>query len=235
MKSKNASLKRLLSNNSLKVKPLYPLFFTLTYANQDLPYGRGRILNKIVSDRGQFIRRLRKMGVDGSYLSGIEEHKSGVPHLHVLLLTCFDYRNPKHPRYVSDRWYMPLKSCWREGSIDIKVSGSHHVSHQLGYILKYISKTGSARRLWARILFDPKVGVVSQEDGSAYDKARGDETIWIKWYAYSCLTEHIDNSAHGPQCPGKWKKVKRLSWSRGFIEDVRSCKLYTAAFPVDLN
>ncbi len=91
---------------------------------------------KIEGDPVRYLRRvfnkfrvylLRKHGSSIKYIAILEFHKSGVPHLHVLL-----------DRFIAQRWISVAWSSLGGGSIvDIRYVDVHRVSH---YLAKYLTK-----------------------------------------------------------------------------------------------
>jgi hypothetical protein len=92
--------------------------------------------SKIEGDTVRYLRRvfnkfrvslLRKFKCTVNYIAILEFHKSGIPHLHVLI-----------DRYIVQRWISVAWSAVGGGGIvDIRYVDVHHISH---YLAKYLTK-----------------------------------------------------------------------------------------------
>ena len=95
----------------------------------------------------------------------------------------------------------------------------------IAYATKYLTKTASVKRLWARILEDgtyakPEFAGTSEEPGM-YRLTR-DSELWIQWEICRCINNHLS------KCPSPVpRKLKKITWTRTFITDVRSTRLTT--------
>ena len=92
--------------------------------------------SKIEGDPVRYLRRvfnkfrvslLRKFGCSVTYIAILEFHKSGIPHLHVLI-----------DRFILQRWISESWSALGGGGIvDIRFVDVHRISH---YLAKYLTK-----------------------------------------------------------------------------------------------
>lgn len=161
------------------------MFFSATYNVQRLHKDGSRApltcrsyaWGHISRDFNQFVHRLsRTLGykrrLDVKTLRVLEPHKSGIPHVHAILMFPdypIVYRRP--PR--SDKCYIDkpdyrgtLQPLWPHGYSDWKVPHSGHGSlRSLRYIMKYLDK-GHAARIWARVLANRP----DTDDGSTPEK-----------------------------------------------------------------
>ena len=212
----------------------YPLTCTLTYGTQ-YTHSPVQLLEGIIRDRQHFVRSARKLIGDCSYLSVTELHKSGYPHLHIMFMPTRYYGDRKGTRYVNNSIRKLLKSYWLQGHLDVEMSGykGKNLRSSISYATKYLSKTTSVRRLWARILEDcknpnprPDTPIGHEEYQSHFKE---DPLLWLQWHSCNCvLHSHPTATFEGRSenctfaCPHpSFHRLKKLTWTRTFIDDVR--------------
>ena len=136
-------------------------------------------------------------------------------------------------RYVNERIRKLLKSYWPKGHLDVESSGykGNNTRSAISYATKYLSKTASVRRLWARILDDCKTArpesTLGQDEFESHFKE--DPTLWLQWHICNCvLHSHPSHTFEGRSenctfaCPHpKFHRLKKLTWTRTFVDDVR--------------
>ena len=210
----------------------YPLTCTLTYGNQNTR-SPVQLLEGIIRDRSVFIRRARKLIGNCSYLSVTELHKSGYPHLHILFMPTRNFTDRPGTRYVNERIRRLLKSYRPAGFFDVESSGhkGNNPRSSISYATKYLSKTTSVRRLWARILDDCKTtrpeSSLGQDEFESHFKE--DPLLWLQWHTCNCyLGTHPTATFEGRSenctfaCPHPaFHRIKKITWTRTFIDDVR--------------
>ena len=135
------------------------LFTTLTYGSQNAcsvgahTCARTRWAN-VSLDFNRYITTLRRRLRDKSiqYVRCFEAHKSGYPHVHVLLQfpTAVRYTSRSGRNWIESPDYKLLRSLWRHGHTDYQVP--HSASHGIRYIAKYMTKNATGRRMWSHIL-----------------------------------------------------------------------------------
>lgn len=118
---------------------------------------------EMLSDATLFCKRIRKnSNAPLRYLVVAEPHKSGVPHLHVLIHEVDPEQPVRHDT---------LSKAWRAGFSRFKLIGE---GSPVGYVSKYLSKNASAR---VRASFayggaEPPLGDSSLADESERDKKK---------------------------------------------------------------
>jgi len=121
--------RRLLNERQIRGTRLTPAFITLTF-KPDIDIEPDATL----AEFGKFARKLkREFGTDISYVSVVEIHKSGRPHIHAVVSGI--------PKYIfqTERQTRYLANLWGNGYIDLKIIEKPSLAVGM-YIAKYISK-----------------------------------------------------------------------------------------------
>ena len=207
-------------------QPFYPITITLTYGDQN-DHSPIEFLERLIRDRSIFVRRVRQLIGNFSYLASTELHKSGYPHLHIIALSRKPIAHHRVAKYVDPRIRDLLKSYWPHGFCDVRMSGHKgtNAGSAIAYATKYLTKTASVKRLWARILDDgtyqPTQDISIGLASSTGLHVRNND-LWIQWEICRCPNTHLAD------CPSPVpRKLKKITWTRTFITDVRSTRLTT--------
>lgn len=125
----SSNKRRLLNSRQIRGTRLTPAFFTLTFKPSfDIQP------DTTLAEFGRFARKLkREFGTDISYISVVEIHKSGRPHIHAVISGI-----PKHI-LQTERQTRQIANIWGNGYIDIKLIQKPSLAVGT-YIAKYISK-----------------------------------------------------------------------------------------------
>lgn len=110
-----------------------------------------------------YMKRVRKaLGTPMRYLLVAEAHRSGLPHLHVLLHEC--------ERYSQDAWdtFSVLKSQWPHGHCTF--NGIERDMRASYYVCKYLSKSALARVRASRFYGDVEKLVLHESTQSAIEQ-----------------------------------------------------------------
>lgn len=180
------------------------VFATLTYSRSKSI--RDTWLN-VTSDFNRFSQRVqRKIGYL-EYLRVFENHKDNYPHIHAHLR----FRDVKNIRergiYLHDKYFRALKSCWTHGHTDYQCPKySNH--YPIAYVLKYIGKSTSSATLWQQILNPTFKPYTPPTDSFPIPAERG-ENIW------KLISIPLSTNLYSSRF--KWKRIKLLSWSRGYV------------------
>lgn len=179
------------------------IFTTLTY---DRTQDSEKSWDSVATDANRFVQRLRRQVGSVEYLRGLERHKSGYPHIHWLLLFRTPFRcsrgkdsKGKERYYIEHTTYAALQKCWsnsgktRLGHDDWVVPLNNNSGPVINYVVKYITKTSSNTNLWKLLLAE-------RAKPATDNKAQRISRVHLPSHT-------IVNG----------KKVKLLSWSRGFV------------------
>lgn len=186
------------------------VFTTLTYSRNQSPRDTWLRVN---SDTNRFLQRVsRKIG-DVEYLRVFEHHKDNYPHIHIHLRFRPEKVIRERDIYLYDVYFRRLKQAWVHGLSDHQCPKySHHFP--VAYILKYLGKSTSSSRLWAQILngkIEPQVN-----DLGYPIKAQAGKNIW------KLISVPIPRECNLLRSRFKWKRIKLMSYSRGYIATFNS-------------
>lgn len=197
------------------------LFATLTYERTRT---KGAVLRGIRNDIYTFTRKLRKSFGPIEYLRAIELHKDDYAHLHFhILFRDFGYTTENY-RYLPDTMFKTLKASWTLGHTDFQPPRGKGYG-VVRYTLKYLNKTSSSNTLWSKILATtvPSSDEHTQnQTDSAQDTDQSQPVIKESPYilfltpATKSLWPTLSYSSL------KWAKLKKISWSRGYVEELIS-------------
>jgi len=121
--------RRLLNTRQYRGERYTPAFFTLTF-KPDIDIEPDYALTEF----GRFARKLkRQFGTDVSYVSVVEIHKNGRPHIHAVIsgIPKSILQKERETRFLAD--------LWQNGFIDVKLIEKPSLAVGM-YIAKYISK-----------------------------------------------------------------------------------------------
>lgn len=181
------------------------IFATLTYPRNESI--RVRWLS-VTMDTNRFIQKIRRDKLFGEleYLRCLEPHKDGYPHahLHIRFKNC-------HIRdrgiYLRDVFRQRLKEhSSKFGHTDFQCCRNMEFG-TIRYIVKYLAKNKGASRLWQLVL-GPRIMVPSSVNELGYPLKPLPYASW-KLISIGYKTDLFKSQF-------KWKKIKLLSWSRGY-------------------
>ncbi len=182
------------------------MFTTLTFARDTSIRDTWLRVNETTN---RFTQRVRRTIDYCEYLKTYEVHQDGYPHVHVLFL----FRNLQYPSDNS-RWlpadvFTKLKSAWTHGLSDHQSPTRSSGYSPLKYILKYVSKTSSSSHLWGLLLGNSTTISQPQENSLGYPIHPP------KYAAYHTLL--VPHEQKLLVTTLKTKRIKLISWSRGFV------------------
>ena len=184
---------------------MHSVFSTLTYSRNKNIRDTWLSVNLTAN---RYVQRVRRTLDSCEYLKTYEIHKDGYPHIHILFL----FRNLNYPddnsRWLPDDVFSKLKSAWLHGLSDHQSPTSYSSHSSLKYVLKYISKTSSARHLWTQILTpSPDYQTPTNENGYPIRLPR--------YSSYKTLLVPKSRLLDRTDC--RIQKIKLLTWSRQFV------------------
>ena len=182
------------------------VFSTLTFP-RDINSRDTWLSINVASNR--YVQRVRRATDYCEYLKAYEIHKDGYPHIHILFL----FRNLNYPynntRWLPDNLFAKLKSAWTLGLSDHQSPLANSDYSALKYILKYVSKSTSASHLWSLLL-------VPSTDYSPLLNDNGYPITSSKYASYHTLL--VAKSSLLDRTLLRQRKIKLISWSRGFVQ-----------------
>ncbi len=182
------------------------IFTTLTF-DRSQNIRNTWLLCNVASNR--FLQRVRRTIDTCEYLKVYEIHKDSYPHIHILFIfSHLNYPN-NHTRWLPHDVFTKLKLAWTLGLSDHQSPIAYADYSALNYVLKYVQKSSSASHLWSRLL-RPEPDYVPQTNDNGYPLKT------IRYAAYKTLLMPHTVSLDQTFC--KTKKIKLITWSRGFIK-----------------
>lgn len=182
------------------------VFSTLTVARDCSPRDAWLVLSQTTN---RYVQRIRRTVDYCDYVKVYELHKDSYPHVHVL----FIFRNLKYPynnsRWLPDNVFSKLKLAWSLGLSDHQSPTSNKSNSTLNYILKYLAKSTSASHLWSMLL-TPTVAQPPSTNDLGYPQKRD---AYSSYHSILVPKETTLTATHL-----KVKRIKLLTWSRGFVQ-----------------
>jgi CRISPR/Cas system CSM-associated protein Csm2 small subunit len=203
-------------------EPRNDLFATLTFSRD---VTRGATLRKLRTNLGKFTRQIRKDFGAIEYLRSIEEHKDNFPHIHLHILFRNYQYTPERGRYLPETMYKTLKSSWTHGHTDYQPPRGKGYG-VVRYTLKYLNKTTSSNNLWSQLLtnvspVENTSNVTSEQPTSAQNVPSQENTnpvIYEDPFLYY-LHPTSTSLTHSILKP---RRVKKVYWTRGYVEMLKS-------------
>jgi hypothetical protein len=191
------------------------VFITLTY---DRSSNVSETWQKTTTDFNRYIQRLRRNKIlrtlnDFEYLRVFEQHQDGYPHIHAVLLFDPTISLRERDKFVYEKYRRPFKSLWTSGLSDCQ-SPKSKGNGIIGYILKYLGKSTSTVTLWSQILGNLTIQEPKVNDLGYPIKPPAGKNVW-KYIL-------IPDNHYLLKSTLKWKRIKLLMWSRGFIEKYKN-------------
>lgn len=188
------------------------IFSTLTF-NPKTHNSRDAWLS-ISTSTNRYVQCIRRTVDYCEFLKVYELHKNGMPHVHIL----FIFRNlnysSNNTRWLPHDVYQKLKYSWTLGLSDHQQPIANSDYSAVKYILKYVTK-GSATHLWTKIL-DPTIVNPPPLNDLGYPIK---SPKYAKYHQILVLHQSLLLSS-----VLKWKRIKLLTWSRGFIKSFINTK-----------
>ncbi len=186
-------------------------FSTLTYArNRNI---RNTWLS-VNTDTNRYVQRVRRKVDACEYLKTYETHADKYPHCHVLFLFSNLSYHSNNSRWLPDNVFAKLKSAWTVGLSDHQSPNACTDYHALKYILKYVAKSSSSNHLWKLLLSDTRTDYIPPLNENGYP-------IRLPAYA-SYQTVFVPKARLLFRTDIRLKRIKLISWSRGFITAYRN-------------
>ncbi len=182
------------------------VFSTLTFSRDNSIRDTWLSIN-VATNR--YVQRVRRTLDYCEYLKVYEIHKDKYPHIHILFL----FRNLRYPydntRWLPDNVFAKLKSAWTLGLSDYQSPIAHSNYSTLSYILKYVSKSSSSAHLWSLLLSPTTLDSPLTNDLGYPVKTHA----YAGYHTLLILKQQLLLSS-----VLKLKKIKLITWSRGFVQ-----------------